>query len=170
MTNSDMAQSQGRAKIRSPFLWWVILSRSPGTSLEVPTGVTSNWLLCQPLPSRLFHSCPSCALLMTDNLTFGSSHLDSATVLPHEDPLPQRQSRRLLCYTTIFQHTVENICGVIVVLEFVLFSWTVGSLYACSGETNLQTSCSIICFKRRKKNFLMRHEVIWSWWPQNLKQ
>lgn len=169
MTNSDMAQSQGRAKIQifSPFLWWLLLSRSPGTSLEVPTGVTSNWLWCQPLPSRLFHSRPSCALLTTDNLTFGSSHLDSATVLPHEDPLPQSQSRRLLCYTTIFQHPVVKFCGVIVVLEFVLFSQTVGSLYACSGETNLQTSCSIICFKRRNTNWTW-HEVICSWSNQNL--
>ncbi len=166
MTNSDMAQSQGRAKIQifSPFLWWVILSRSPGTSLEVPTGVTSNWLLCQPLPSRLFHSCPSCALFMTDNLTFGSSHLDSATVLPHEDPLPQRQSRRLLCYTTIFQHTVEKICDVIVVLEFVLF-------LNCRKPVRM-------FWRNQSTNFMFhhlfqkkeKHEVIWSWWSQNLKQ
>jgi len=47
----------------SPFLWWLVHSRSLGASLEAPTEVTSNWLWCQPLPSRLFHSCPSCVLL-----------------------------------------------------------------------------------------------------------
>lgn len=126
----------------SPFLWWLLHSRSIGASLEAPTGVTSNCLWCQPLPSRLFHSCPSCALLTTDNLTFSSSHLDSATALPHVEPLPQSPSRRLLCYTTTFQHPVpcRETCGVIVVLEFVLFSLTVKSLSACSGETNLQTT------------------------------
>lgn len=167
MTNSDMAQSQGRAKIQifSPFLWWLLLSRSTGTSLEVPTGVTSNWLWCHPLPSRLFHSCPSCALLMTDNLTFGSSHLDSAVVLPHEDPLPQSQSRRLLCYTTIFQHPVVKFSSVIVVLEFVLFLTNCRKpvrMFWQNQSTNFM--CDTICFKTKNTIFFLIFffEVAWS--------
>lgn len=115
MTNADdVAQSQGRAKMQifRLFLWWPLHSRSPGTSLEVPTGVTRNWLWCQSLPFRLFHSCPSCALLTTDNLIFSSSRIPA----PRRPPASVEDFSAMRLYFNI-QHHVVKFVG----LEFVLF-------------------------------------------------